>query len=63
MGLERIGEIGDRVSEGQVSEMCGEGFAVRFLVGIGLMDRSRESRIKVSSDKLFTEVRRVTKCG
>ena len=57
MGLDGIGEVGgDRASAGQTAGIYGAGVAAKSLARLGAWDWLR---IKVGSDKEFTEIKRV----
>ena len=58
MGLDRIGEVGDRAS-GQAAGYYGAGFTVGSLAGKGARGRTRGTGNKVSSDKELMEVGRM----
>ena len=51
MGVDRIGEIDDRTSEGQVAAVYGTCFTVGSLARVGTRGGTRRPGIKVSSDK------------
>ena len=59
MGADRIGEFGDRSSEGQTAGMYGTGFTLESLLRVGARDRTRRPEMKVGSDKELMEVRRM----
>ena len=59
MGVDRVGEVGDRTSEGQAAEVYGTGFTAGSLAGKGTRCWTRRKGNKVSSDKVLTEVGRM----
>ena len=59
MGVDRIGEVGDRASEGQVAGVYGAGFTVGSLARKGARGGMRVTGNKVSSDKELMEVGRM----
>ena len=59
MGVDRIGEIGDRASEGQCAGVYGAGFTVGSQTRKGARGGTRGTEKKVSSDKKLTEVGRM----
>ena len=59
MGVNRIGEVGDRVNEGQAAMVYGTGFTVGSLARIGARDGSWRPGIKVGSDKQLMEIGRM----
>jgi hypothetical protein len=62
MGADRIGEVGDRASEGQAAGVYGSGFTTGSLERVGASGGMRGMRIKVSSDKELMEVGRIPFC-
>jgi hypothetical protein len=58
-GTDRIGEIGDRASEGQAAGVYGAGFTVGSLARKVARGRLRGTTKKVCSDKELTEVGRM----
>ena len=66
MGVDRIGEVSDRASEGQVAGLCGTGFTAGSLARVEAKVRTRRPGIEVGSDKELMLIRRVgsdKKCG
>ena len=57
MDLDGINEVGNRTSEEQTAGAYGADFAAGSLAGVGAKDRSR---IKVSSDKELTDMKKFT---
>jgi hypothetical protein len=58
MGVDGIGEVSDRASEGQAAGVNGAGFTARSLAGKGARGGKRRKGNKVSSDELM-EVGRI----
>ena len=50
MGVDRIGEVGDRSNEGQAAGVYGAGFTVGSMARVGTRGGTRGPGIKVSSD-------------
>ena len=50
MGVDRIGEVGGRASEGQAAGMYGTGFTAKFLAGVGARNRTWEPGIEVDKE-------------
>ena len=59
MGVDGIGEVGDRASEGQAAGVYGAGFTAGSLAGKGARGGIRGTGDKISIDKEFMEVGRV----
>ena len=59
MGVDGIGEFGDRASEGQAAGVYGAGFTAGSLAGKGDRGGTRGTGNKVSFDKELLEVRRM----
>jgi hypothetical protein len=59
MGVDGIGEVGDRASEGQAAGVYEAGFTVGFLAGKGARGGLRGMGSKVWSDEEYTEVGRM----
>ena len=58
-GVDRIGEVGDRASEGQATGVYGAGFTAGSLARKRARGKMRETGNKVSSDKELTDVGRM----
>ena len=59
MGVDGIGEVGDRASEGQAAGVYGAGFAAGSLSGKGARGGTRWMGNKVIFDKELMEFRRM----
>ena len=59
MGVDGIGEVGDRASEGPASGVYGAGFIAGSLTGKGARVGNKGTGKKVSSDKELLEVGRM----
>ena len=59
MGVDRIGEVGNRASQGQAAGVYGAGFTVGSLARKVARGRLRGTTKKVCSDKELTEVGRM----
>ena len=59
MGVDGIGEVGDRASEGQAAGVYGAGFTAGSLAGKGARDGMRGTGNKVSFEKELMEVGRM----
>ena len=59
MGVDGVGEVGDRASEGQAAGVYEAGFTVGFLAGKGARGGLRGMGSKVWSDEEYTEVGRM----
>jgi hypothetical protein len=59
MGVDRIGEVGDRASEGNAAGVYGTGFTEGSLARKAARGGTRGTGNKVSSDKELTEVGRM----
>ena len=58
MGEDRIGEVGDRASEGQAARVFGAGFTEESLASKGARGGTRGTGNKVGSNKELMEVGR-----
>ena len=56
MGVDRIGEVGDRATEGQIAGVYGAGLTVGPLARKGARSGQSGTGNKVSSDKELTEL-------
>ena len=59
MGVDGIGEVGDRASEGQAAGLYGAGFTAWYLAGKGARGGMRGMENKVGFDKELMEVGRM----
>ena len=59
VGVDKIGEVGDRASEGQAAEVYGTSFTAESLASKGARGELRGTGNKVSSDKGLTKVGRM----
>ena len=56
MGVNRMGEVGDRAIEGQAAGVYGAGFTAGSLARIGARGGMRGTGNKISSDKELMEI-------
>ena len=59
MGVDRIGEVSVRASDGQAAGVYVTGLTAGSLIRVGVWVGTREPRTQVGSDKELTEVRMV----
>ena len=62
MGVDGIGEVGDRASEGQAAGVFRTGFIVGSLARVGVRNRTWGLGIEVHSDEELMKVGRMAVC-